>query len=290
MVTIGHSFGGAAVLSAVTKPLLTNLLRPADDAQEENGCNEKNCGVGDGIFLINPAIEANQVLSLLEATVQKDYAPDQPPLLVSLSSEADFANKYLFPLGQTLGLIATSKQAPLVGRSYFKNFESGELMPMLEENLDSTAIGNFSPYLTHRIDVPSAETICAAASISEIEELLDETALLHTCSNYADKSECGPRYFPSGLDRTPENLYTERASPYNPLYFIRTDQNFMGSHNDIFNPHVVAFLISQLDQGLEAVAGIAESSNTLYQVDSAFREKYAENLEFTCQIEFRSDD
>lgn len=292
MATVGHSFGGAAVLSAVSKPLLTRLQTPQLQPGDSGGrCSNVSCGIGDGIFLINPAIEANQVVSLLESTVPKSYSENQPPLLVSISSEADLANKYAFPLGQTFGLLATSRQAPLSGRTYFKDFVTGEQLTLREENLDSTTVGNFAPFLTHRLDVPGADTLCEASSNEELERLLADSPLLRQCSDYAKSSECGPKYFPRGFDRTQRNAFTDRESPYNPLYFIRTNDKFMSGHNDIFNPHVVAFLVSQMDQALRAANRAQnEERAVLYRDPASFRDHYVENLEFACNIEYRSDE
>ena len=291
MATVGHSFGGAAVLSAVSKPLLMRLQTPLiQTADSSTRCSNVSCGIGDGVFLINPAIEANQVVSLLESTIPKSYPENQSPLLVSISSEADLANKYAFPLGQTFGLLATSRQAPLSGRTYFKDFVSGEQLTLLEENLDSTTVGNFAPFLTHRLDVPDAEALCEAASSEELERLLADSPLLRQCSDYSKSSECGPKYFPRGFDRTQRNAFADRESPYNPLYFIRTNDKFMNGHNDIFNPHVVTFLVSQMEEALVA-ANRAQNKEraVLYQDPDSFRDRYLENLNFACDIEYRSD-
>ena len=166
LVTIGHSFGGAAVTSAVSKTLVGKLhaskLGETSTADSDSRyCKNTVCGFGDGIYLLNPAIEANFILPLYESALKiSNYSPEQAPMFVSLSSEADLATRYAFPVGQTFGLLATSNQV-VIDRDYFIDQESGEPLNLDEQFLDSGTLGNFPPYLTHRIDVPSVEASCA---------------------------------------------------------------------------------------------------------------------------------
>ena len=54
---------------------------------------------GHGVVLLNPAIEANQVLQLKELVAERCYANDQPKLLHVISTSADYTTHNLFPLG-----------------------------------------------------------------------------------------------------------------------------------------------------------------------------------------------
>ena len=287
LVTIGHSFGGAAVLTAVTEPLLSRVLEPSGTVQKTDPrCEGISCGIGDGIYLINPAIEANQVLPLIEATLDKKYSTKQPPLLVSISSEADWANKILFPLGQTAGLLATSRQAPL-NRSYFRIEGDSDPIELREEALDSTAVGNFAPFLTHRIDVPDLSAWCRDIRDQvTTDPLYLDSNPFSRCEDYGAANACGPKLFPKGFDTTPRGALVSGRDQNSPLYFIRTNKHFMGGHNDIFNEHVVAFLSAQLKQGLISSINNNSYSNDLYNDPDIFQENYQEALEFSCKLNF----
>ncbi|MEM7376112.1 MAG: hypothetical protein AAF460_01280 [Pseudomonadota bacterium] len=289
LVIVGHSFGGAAVLSAIAKPLLARMTEdPVPSADARDPCADVRCGVGDGVFLLNPAIEANQALSLVEASLKLDFSDQQPPLLVSLSSEADWANAYAFPLGQTLGLIATSKQTELERQTFVVDGDNGPVPePVREESLDTITVGNFAPYLSHRIDVPPSEEVCRGVehAVASIDYEFD-TDPLQRCDDYHSSEACGPKRFPSGFDRTTKGLRVAGRGLNNPLYFVRTNTYFMSGHNDIFNPHVIAFLSAQLDERLFASGHIGHRSNRLFSDASAFTQQYKNALGFSCSIDF----
>lgn len=114
LVTVGHSFGGAIVLSALAETLTEKVIRSPNGSTEPGAIR----GVGDAVFLLNPAIEANQALNLVEAAIAQSYPPMQAPLMVSISSDADRATHYAFPAGQTVGLLLTWSQVDLE-RDYY---------------------------------------------------------------------------------------------------------------------------------------------------------------------------
>jgi len=291
MVTIGHSLGGAAVLSAVSKPLLTQLLGGVAD---ENHCSSERCGIGNGVFLVNPAIEANQILPLLEATIDRDFPEWQPPLLVNISSEADWANKIMFPLGQTVGLVATSHQTALE-RDYYKLYGGNDTDKFLlrEESLDSTTVANFAPFLTHRLELGERPAVCEERSGTDIFSPVDVgREPLKYCWDYDDDrggfyespAICGPKRFPKGFDTTPNNAHVKRTGNYNPLYFIRTDKAFMSGHNDIFNPYVIAFLAAQLNHGIEW-----NKRPDLYHSPAEFKKQFEKFLGFSCKLRLEGE-
>lgn len=142
MVVVGHSFGGAIVVRALSDLITERVTNRADD--------ESARVFGDGVLVLNPAIEANQALPFVEAALQRPYARDQLPLFISISSDADAATHYAFPAGQTIGL-ATWRQTDLQ-RSYYHDRRTPEQpLPLRERHLDATTAGNFAPFLTHRL-------------------------------------------------------------------------------------------------------------------------------------------
>ena len=220
MVVIGHSFGGAIVVSALSEVLTERVvLRTAR--------NEYARTIGDGILVLNPAIEATQALAFVEAAIENDYRPEQHPLFISLSSDADKATHYSFPLGQSVGLLLTWRQTDLARAYYYDRRSPDETMKLKEEHLDTTTVGNFAPFLTHRLTASEED-----GSVS---------FEYRTCSD--DPAGCEPAGLTSlsgqpAIRKLPENY---------PLFFIKTDDSLMDGHNDIFNGRVRGFVVAVID-------------------------------------------
>ena len=227
LVVVGHSFGGAITVSALTDVLMQRIVQVRESHEYQNGGRPPIRGVGDLILILNPAIEANQALLLVEAARGHHYSEFQSPLFVSLSTDADWATHYTFPLGQVIGLV-NWRQTDLE-RDYYYDRETGEELVMKEEHLDTTTVGNFAPFLTHRLKYDSQTVIqmqpCAQEGVS-----------------------CVPMGLTSlgghpAIKQIPENY---------PLYFIKTDDSVMAGHSDIFNPVVTSFVISLLEETVGA--------------------------------------
>ena len=220
MVVIGHSFGGAIVTSALSEV----LTERATNRTQRSGYAPN---IGDGVLVINPAIEANQALNLVEATIQEDFRPEQNPLFVSLSTDADGATHYAFPAGQTIGLLATWRQAELQRGYYRDRRDLAKEIPLSEKHLDANTVGNFAPFLTHRL--------------TAVEGNGQVKFEFETCDD--NPEGCEPMGWTS-LKGQP----TVHPLPANyPLYFIKTDESLMTGHNDIFNERVNAFVVTVID-------------------------------------------
>jgi hypothetical protein len=220
MVVVGHSFGGAILVSALNEVLTertVNRTRTRHYART----------IGDGVLVLNPAIEANQALSFVETAIENDYQTEQYPLFVSLSSDADSATHYAFPLGQTAGLLLTWRQADLDRSYYYDRLHPEQTLPMREEHLDTTTVGNFAPFLTHRLT--------ATARGDEVD------FRLQTCDESPQACE------PTGLTSLSGQPAIRQLPQNYPLYFIKTDASVMSGHNDIFNPRVRSFVFTLID-------------------------------------------
>lgn len=220
LVVVGHSFGGAIVASAFSEVLTERVVKRDRRTQVART-------VMDGVIVLNAALEATQVLPLVEAAVEKPYRPDQRPIFVSISSDADKATHYTFPIGQTLGLLLTWRQADLK-RGYLRDRKDPAPQNTLrEEHLDTTTFANFAPFLTHRL--------------TSSEKTTDTDFEYTPCSQ--DPEGCKPM----GLTSLSGYPFIETPEHY-PLYFIKTDASVMKSHNDIFNQKVRAFLITLINE------------------------------------------
>ncbi len=218
MVVVGHSFGGAIVVRALSDLITERVTNRAGD--------ERARVFGDGVLVLNPAIEANQALPFVEAALQRPYARDQLPLFISISSDADAATHYAFPAGQTIGL-AMWRQADLQ-RSYYHDRRAPEQpLPLRERHLDATTAGNFAPFLTHRLH--------AAGEGDALRFTLD------TCE------AAGERCRPMGWTTLSGQPTIGPLPAHYPLYFIKTDKSVMTDHNDIFNQKVRSFVFTVID-------------------------------------------
>lgn len=218
LVVIGHSFGGAIVVRALTDVFTERVTNRGD--------NHRARIFGDGVLVLNPAIEANQALPFVEAAVKSPYAANQLPMFISISSDADGATHRAFPLGQTIGLW-NWRQAELRRNHYYDRRQPAERIPLDERHLDATTVGNFAPFLTHRLRATSAG---------------DEPAFSLTPCHTAPQ-DCEPM----GWTTLTGQPTIGPLPPHYPLYFIRTDASIITEHNDVFNAKVRSFVFTVVD-------------------------------------------
>lgn len=228
LIVIGHSFGGAITLSALTDVLMQRIVRISESSEYQNGGRPPIRGVGDLILILNPAIEANQSLLLVETARDHLYSDFQSPLFVSLSTDADWATHYTFPLGQIAGLY-NWRQTDLE-RDYYFDRETGQDLVLKEEHLDTTTVGNFAPFLTHRLRYDPENGI-----------------QMNKCT------EEGVRCEPMGMTSLDGHPAIKQIPENYPLYFIKTDDSVMTGHSDIFNPVVTSFVISLVEETVDDI-------------------------------------
>ncbi|MGB8420861.1 hypothetical protein [Paraburkholderia sp.] len=128
---LGHSFGAAILYAATSGPLIEVLSREGSDPSER---------LADMIVLINPAMEAARYEPLFEVASRYHVSHYEPPLLVTISTCEDQANRLLFPIGR----IVTS----VFERPTSSNLQSWDL---------HHTYGHVDRYITHRLygHVPS---------------------------------------------------------------------------------------------------------------------------------------
>ena len=233
MIVVGHSFGGAITVSALTDVLTQRIVQSKESEEYRTDNKPAVRGVGDLVMILNPAIEANQSLPLVEAALDHEYSDHQRPIFVSLSTDSDWATHYTFPLGQIIGVI-NWRQTDL-GRNYLHDRETEQDVVLKEEHLDTTTVGNFAPYLTHRLK-------------------LDKNSKIKINKCDVDEFKCEPLGITS-LNGQP----AIKAVPANyPLYFIKTDKTVMTGHSDIFNSVVKKFVISLVNETVETESSDAD--------------------------------
>jgi len=123
-IAVGHSFGARILFSATAQSLVyeTERAHPGFPKGEYKLVKSP----ADAIILLNPAFEASRY-SAIDDISRKDerFNVGQPPLLISVSTENDWATKRAFPIGQWLGLARSKREL--------------------------TTLGNYLPYCTHSL-------------------------------------------------------------------------------------------------------------------------------------------
>ncbi len=209
LLVVGHSFGGAMTLSAVNDILLSRMIRGLAQARPVEP-------LGEGVVLLNPAIEANQALALKEHSMryaEVDYS--QPPLLHVISSEGDAATHVYFPLGQSVAALGWSEidfSRTYRGRTY--NFS--------EHELDINTIGNYERFWTGAL-VPRDQAQGPARDNTVVGEW-----------DYRDLCDEPPVHQPAHSPLP--------CSEADPVSFLIADPSFIKNHSDIFNDKVAAYL------------------------------------------------
>lgn len=134
LLTIGHSLGGSVVFNALQSVFLERLTQIP---------KEKMVGFGDLVVLVNPAFEAIRFASFREFSQkysEKNVA-NQNPLLIIASSESDTMIKDDFPMATAFGAVFD-----------LHRFLSSPLDFFSAWDLDTIAVGHFTPYITHRLE------------------------------------------------------------------------------------------------------------------------------------------
>lgn len=260
LVIIGHSFGGAITLTAFNEVILDRLHVQLQSQQPLSRT------VADAMVLLNPAIEANEILHIKEQLVrnQSDWQRiASPNLLRVVSTTADQATHKAFPVGQTLGVNLSWKQAQL-SRDYLSNSPLQDYFR--EEKLDTTTAGNFLPFHTQELKFhPDSEN--------------DKWEFSQLC-----------RGQPRILDKTKkDNVSVLPCSSSDPVQFLYTSPEFMSGHSDVFNKQVSAYIAGVIHQthieamrrmqrtAVQGMSGMPISCGEKFNFRDCVREQYQIN-------------
>ena len=220
LLSVGHSFGGALLFSALN-PM---LLERAYDETRLPG--RGRLGFGDLVVLINPAFEARRFTELAELAIEHQFAKAGPPVLATFSSEADWATRYAFPIGRWLGT---------VWQRY-----GGEPEQRLK-NINT--LGHYRPYITHRLgnqpisrapcvinpdSMPDADRRDAVSDVQQMRNQLEDAG--------QDESLGAPL----------EPIAGSRLPNDGPYIVVEVDRAYIDGHNDFANEKFQQFLIEFL--------------------------------------------
>ena len=136
-ITIGHSFGAGMLFSATKQSFIYDHDEAHPPSRQED--DRPISGIVNMVILLNPAFKAARY-TVLDALVRpkERFHKDQLPLLLSVSSDVDWATKYLFPPAQMLSHYRWGPEVTTLG-----NYTDYQTHSLLEE--DSGACGSSSP-------------------------------------------------------------------------------------------------------------------------------------------------
>ena len=216
-VIVGHSFGGAIVLSALHDVLLNDLIQANTSLEEgPNPCENVN-RYADGIILLNPAIEANKAILLKEAASRCLFDKSQPTLMHVLSSDGDQATQFYFPLGQVVNPASTVRPKIL------ERTIMGKTLRLDERLLGITTIGNIGQLRTGYLSFNKEQK----------EFVFDR------CSDGLEKCRLKTK------KQKNNHIQTDR---HDPLSFIKTDNYFIKNHNDVFGCYTQSYITTIIFQ------------------------------------------
>ena len=250
MITIGHSFGGAITLTALHDTLLSKM------AAIERGKETK--AFGDGVILLNPAIEANQALLLKEHSMSIGaMAKKVPSIMYVVSSQADIPTNYLFPLGQFFGVNVRTNQVDIKRRYLGRDYV------IREQDLDTQTVGNYGMFTTgvmndrefQKIEAEAVDVVKAErAELKRSTGSEKPSGSTHVLSNMAQDGSLGIR----SLEAMPLEKWTleNRCSRANkefgirsfpcsttdPIDFVSVPESFIENHNEIYGDSVISLL------------------------------------------------
>lgn len=222
LVTIGHSFGGAVLYTALQQILEDRFI---DSRKNKTFTGDAN-GLGDLVVLMNPAFEALRYSTLYDISQDycRSYFPSQLPKLAILTSETDRATGWAFPIGRFFSTFFETHTT--LDRHNCKGVGKISPMEIAEGEADRHTVGHFDPYLTHRLN--------PLTSTEERSVNFNYHALQ---SRWSQQKVLGSFAFEST-----ELIHLGKTVPNNPYLNIEVDQHLIEGHSDIWHDEIVSFL------------------------------------------------
>ncbi len=226
LIVVGHSFGGAVVYSALSQILVWRFVHTESGPTATGNIQ----GFGNLVVLINPAFEAMRFTPLNEmATERKVYFKGQLPVLLVLTSEADAATKYAFPLGRGFSTMFEAERV-----SQHTNPVTGAVEYIDQDAANITALGHFVPYRTHYLratapEAPAERLVVSAQSAAR--------QFFRSSQSWEDDSPGSRISFPGSLlERTTNSVAR------NPYLIVQVDKAIIHDHNHLSDPRIMAFV------------------------------------------------
>lgn len=258
LITVGHSFGGLIVYSAIAQSLVNSGL--ADDGQPARTFVQ---GFGDLVVLVNPAVEAARyepVFSVVDA--RKEYPVRQTPVFVAVTSVDDQATRMAFPLGRTVSSVLESYSGSAEAESTGYRYSKDE-----EKQADRRTIGHFDRYATHTLlpvqelserVVPRKQAEpCTCPYAEEIKKITadkinaERVARKNLFCEWAKQGRRPDQWERKYGDESNEVVLKHRwGHAASPFWIVRTEAPIIPDHNEFYTPMFMNFLRGLYDDVL----------------------------------------
>lgn len=249
LLLMGHSFGASVVFNSIGQILLERFVldaetlaseraRPAAHPQSKAGLVS---GYGDLVVLVNPAIEATRIVpffGLLNeyTTKQVDLlSPAQPPRLVILSSEGDWATRVTFPAARAVSTFWESYENRRVRTPYGTDLE------LRERHLDWQTMGNAEELQTHHPLRESSPTPpngkCPPVDREWLSKAIEERRAEQRKKGEPETGGGWSRVFGGAITLTHRGITT----PSNPIWIMAVGTKLIPNHDAFINPVMICF-------------------------------------------------
>ena len=251
LMLVGHSFGASVVFNSLSQIMLARFLLDAEKLASGQGPRHAQSkpglvtGYGDLVVLVNPAIEATRIwpffATLNDYTVRHPalFSPAQPPRLVILSSEGDWATRGAFPAARAFSTLLESYRRVSQPTPY-------GAIEFSERHFDWQTMGNVTELQTHgRLGRASAENWpgrCPGLKDGWLEEAI--------AARRREQEKAGLPVTGAGWSMLFENTgialrHEGITTPSNPLWIMAVGTELLPDHSGISSP-VLICLFDQL--------------------------------------------
>jgi hypothetical protein len=226
LIIVGHSFGAAAVYSAISEMVTERFVETVKHGQPLKP-------LGDQVILLNPAFEASRLYSLNQMAVSiSQYPTNQRPVLSIFTSKGDWATHYFFPLGRFFSTL----------------FEKNRDQQQKAANRD--AVGWFTPFITHDLIYNTNAGALAGGNstlnlTTKKHELHKPDKLQASINNvHTQRAKWHPNNVTAVTYDFDDSILKPRGNyrPGDPFLIVSVDKKIMKDHDDIANPVIINFL------------------------------------------------
>lgn len=234
MLTIGHSMGGQILMEGLTQTFVHAATRPGDAHLSR---------YGDLVIVVNPAIEGTRYEALHSAArrLGNTYRPDQLPVLINVTGEADWATGKAFPAARFLNTLLENTASPeqfkanLLPPGHDSRYQTHRLSACQAEDpdcipsvcKDTPALARNTPSSTDPVNMP------ADALLKGETRLVDSKTLPGRSSYGNDERYCTGAHLQAESNWQPD---------WNPFWTVKASEDVINGHNDIYNRHLQGFI------------------------------------------------
>ena len=242
LLTIGHSFGGLIVYTALAQALIDRAVtaQMAGATGPAENADKAIAAYGDLVVIVNPAVEATSwepLHAILRNQPAASFARQQKPAFVEVTSSADDATGIAFPLGRSLNTALEAFTSPEQRTEALKS------------------IGHYPPFWTHRLtraaNAPAAADFVAAQDAASPGALVGAECAAQTQfdARFRKGGYLQPgwtRQYAGGGVLT--HLTGTGYDANDPYWMVLADGSVIADHSDIEQPIFVDFIRELYDE------------------------------------------